>query len=148
MVEVGGADALGSTLNIPLSAGHGDSEYESIYGALIPRILSQHAPELVIVSAGLDLMDGDPLGGMTVSPFGVQRMAASLIASAEECADGRIIFALEGGYDLTNLRNGTQACLDALGSAHLPDWSSTPIDVRTLGDAANVLDTWKTRWTI
>jgi acetoin utilization deacetylase AcuC-like enzyme len=148
ITEAGGPDALGMTLNIPLRAGHGDVEYEAIYGSLVSRVLEQHAPELVLVSAGLDLMQGDPLAGMSVTTQGIQNIASALVSSAARTANGRIIFALEGGYDLTNLRNGTQACLNALNSTEQGLLDPSPFNPVLLGDGQRVLGSWRNRWAI
>ena len=148
LLEVGGAGALGMTLNIPLSAGHGDTEYEAIYATLVSRVLEQHAPELILVSAGMDLMHGDPLAGMNVSAAGVERIASILVANAAAYAEGRVLFVLEGGYDLTNLRNGTQACLSALKAPHRTLGLSAISDPSTLGDGARVLDIWRRYWNL
>ncbi|MEC8022682.1 MAG: histone deacetylase [Myxococcota bacterium] len=144
--DLGGKDAQGMTLNIPLTSGHGDREYVAIYSALVARVLEQHAPELILVSAGLDMMDGDPLGSMAVTPSGVGQVARALIAAAARTAGGRIVFALEGGYDLTNLRNGTQACLEALYTADVGNRTLSPWKESELGDARHVLPVWRTRW--
>ena len=148
IAEVGGPDALGYNLNVPLAAGHGDSEYVAIYGALVSRVLAQFGPELIIVSAGLDLMAGDPLGGMGLTPSGVRKLADTLVAAAGRSCEGRIIFALEGGYDLTNLRNGTQACLDALGAASAAEQSLLDWQPHLFGDGVDVLEVWRSHWTL
>lgn len=112
--DVGDGEGRGTTVNIPLAAGHGDEEYAAIYGGLIPRILRQFEPELILVSAGFDIFSGDPLGQMEVTAEGFGRIASHLKSTAEELCDGRLVMLLEGGYSLSGLRDGVLACLVAL----------------------------------
>jgi acetoin utilization deacetylase AcuC-like enzyme len=112
--EVGEGAGRGATVNIPLAAGHGDEEYAAIYGGLVPRILEQFKPELILVSAGYDIFVGDPLGQMEVTAEGFGRIAGHMKAAAEKLCDGRIVMVLEGGYSLPGLRDGVMACLAAL----------------------------------
>ncbi len=124
--EVGRDAGRGTTLNFPMRAGRGDAEYVALWTAVVPRVLEQFAPQLLLVSAGFDLMDGDPLGGMGVTPRGIADLARALVDSAERLCGGRVVFALEGGYDLDNLRAAADASLAALTeppspSAPLPE---------------------------
>lgn len=146
LTELGGVGAKGTTLNLPLRAGHGDRSYGAIYSGLLGRVLEQFAPQLILVSAGLDLMAGDPLGQMAVTGTGVETLVASLKAAAARTAEGRIVCVLEGGYDLTNLRNGTQACLSALAAE--ADTSLPALDEGKIGDAYDALPLWRQRWTL
>jgi acetoin utilization deacetylase AcuC-like enzyme len=57
-------------------------------------------PEFVLVSAGFDGHKGDPLGGLTYSADGYAAMARHLVGLARRYASGRIVFMLEGGYQL------------------------------------------------
>lgn len=144
--EVGGPNARGATVNVPLSARHGDVPYEAIYGALLPRILEQFRPELLLVSAGFDLMEADPLAMMRVSTDGVEAIATALVAAAERLCDGRIVMLLEGGYDLSNLRDGVTRCLQALSRRALPSLGA--LDERLLGGARSHLATYRAHYTL
>jgi acetoin utilization deacetylase AcuC-like enzyme len=112
--EVGEGPGRGTTLNIPLAAGHGDQEYDAIYGGLVTRAVERFRPDLLLVSAGFDIFVGDPLGGMEVTAEGFARIAAHLRSLADRVCDGRVVFVLEGGYSLAGLRDGVLACLAAL----------------------------------
>lgn len=109
--ETGKGKAVGYTVNVPLSGGHGDAEYVGIYRRIFCPIGKAFRPELLIVSAGFDIYKGDPLGAMRVSPVGFGLLARILINLAEEVCQGRLLVALEGGYDLTGLREGGKAVL-------------------------------------
>jgi acetoin utilization deacetylase AcuC-like enzyme len=144
--ELGIGAGLGATLNCPLPPGTGDGPLEAFYGAVVPRVLDAFAPDLILVSAGFDLMAGDPLGGFDVSLAGVQAIAAHLVAAADRLCGGRVVAVLEGGYDLDNLSGGVQALVDAMARRE-----SAPIaalDPNRLGPAAAHLGAWRTAFTI
>lgn len=73
-------------------------------------IAAEYNPELVLVSAGFDAAEGDPLGGYKVTPEGYARMTYLL----STLADGRVILALEGGYNLTSISRSMAACAKVL----------------------------------
>ena len=76
--------------------GMGDAEYLAAFDACCCRSPAAFAPDLVLVSAGFDAADGDPLGAMRLSPAGYAAMTARLAG----LAGGRLVLALEGGYNL------------------------------------------------
>ena len=69
--EVGHGNGKGTTVNIPWECtGLNDADYLAAFDLIIEPIVRQFSPDIVIVSAGFDAVDGDPLGGMSVSPEG------------------------------------------------------------------------------
>ena len=60
--DIGSGDGLGHTVNIPIEAGATDGDYLEILDAVVVPVLADYAPELVIVSAGFDAHEDDPLG--------------------------------------------------------------------------------------
>ena len=104
----------GYTLNVPLPAGCGDDEYFRVFkDIVIPRV-QKFQPEWILVSAGFDSHRRDPLGGMGVTEEGFAGMAAELVKLADQYAGGKIAFLLEGGYDLSSLKNSVAAVLDTM----------------------------------
>jgi acetoin utilization deacetylase AcuC-like enzyme len=104
--ETGTGDGSGFTFNIPLEMGATDADYDLIYrGAVVP-VLDQFSPQLVLVSAGFDAHERDPLASMRVTTGGYASVVRHLTTAA-----GRTPIALvtEGGYDLGALAE----CLDA-----------------------------------
>lgn len=96
--EVGVGAGAGSNVNVPFDAiGLNDADYLSAFDLILAPIIGQFAPDIVIVSAGFDAIDGDPLGGMCVSPEGYAHMTKRLQSLSSH---GRIVLALEGGYDV------------------------------------------------
>lgn len=112
--EIGGPNALGATLNVGLPAGSRDSDYAAVFDHVFAPKLASFAPDLILISAGFDAFEHDPLAGMRVTHAGFAAMAARLRRSAEQLSNGRIVAVLEGGYDLEGLGGGMTATLNAL----------------------------------
>ncbi|KAJ8076512.1 Histone deacetylase hda1 [Marasmius tenuissimus] len=86
-----------SSVNIPWSEhGMGDADYIHAFQKIVMPIAMEFAPELVIISAGFDAALGDELGGCCVSPAGYAHMTHMLSG----LASGRLVVALEGGYNI------------------------------------------------
>jgi histone deacetylase 6 len=115
--EVGRGKARGRTVNVAWPAGMGDSEYLAAFDRVLLPIANAFAPDLVLVSCGYDAAAGDPLGGMRLSAAGYAAMTQRLCA----IAGGRVVLALEGGYDLEAISSAAAACTSVLlGDAPLP----------------------------
>ncbi|HXT20262.1 MAG TPA: histone deacetylase [Thermoanaerobaculia bacterium] len=109
--ERGRGEGLGATLNVPLPAGCDDGEYAvAIEGTVLPA-LRAFTPEALVVSAGFDAWQGDPLGGMRVTADGFAQWGRWLSGLARECCGGRLVALLEGGYDVPALPRLVEAFL-------------------------------------
>ena len=108
--ETGGGPGRGATVNVPWPGGMGDAEYLAAFDRILLPAASEFAPEIVLVSAGFDAAAGDPLGAMRVTPAGYAQMTARLAT----LAGGRLVLALEGGYDLEAISKSAAACLRVL----------------------------------
>jgi acetoin utilization deacetylase AcuC-like enzyme len=102
--EVGEEEGEGYTVNIPLPAGCGDKEYLRVFREIVIPIATRYEPEWVLVSAGFDPHQRDPLGGMNVTEEGFGAMASMLLELAAKHGGERIAFLLEGGYHLAALK--------------------------------------------
>jgi acetoin utilization deacetylase AcuC-like enzyme len=114
----------GTTLNLSLPGGCGDAEYALLYEQVIAPKLRHFRPQLLLVSAGYDAHHADPIDGslMRLSCAGYALLIAALSDIAAELCDGRIVVALEGGYDLTALSWSVRNSIEALlGEAPTPD---------------------------
>ncbi|CAJ0639835.1 71_t:CDS:10 [Entrophospora sp. SA101] len=108
---VGGENALGKTINIPWPCpGMGDSEYLYAFNNVVMPIAYEFAPDIVLVSAGFDAAKGDTIGKNFVTPNGFAHMTHML----KSLANGKIVLALEGGYNLNSLSNCALACVKVL----------------------------------
>jgi acetoin utilization deacetylase AcuC-like enzyme len=120
--ETGAGPGEGFTVNVPLLAGKSDGDYLFVYRNILGPIARAFKPEFILVSAGFDIMDGDPLGGMQLSDAGIAALAAEIGGLARELCGGRLLFVLEGGYDLLNLASGVKQVLVQLsGAAPAPE---------------------------
>ncbi|HYB96058.1 MAG TPA: histone deacetylase [Vicinamibacterales bacterium] len=90
----------GFTLNIPLTVGTRDAEVERLYGDRVAPTLRDFKPDVLLVSAGFDAHEQDPLGQLRMTTAGFGRLSKMLVDLADELCDGRIVFVTEGGYDL------------------------------------------------
>ena len=112
--ETGRDKGLGYTVNIPLTWGHGDEEYVSIFKKIVLPVARLYRPELILVSAGFDIYKSDPLGDMRVSTEGFAALARILLNAAGELCQGRIVFTLEGGYHVDGQASGIGKILDVM----------------------------------
>lgn len=107
--EVGHADGVGYTLNIPLEAGATDADHALVWHTLIDPRLEAFVPDVILVSAGFDGHDADPLASQQMTTAGYAGWISALRRRAEQSCGGRLALVTEGGYDPEALR----ACLDA-----------------------------------
>jgi acetoin utilization deacetylase AcuC-like enzyme len=112
--EVGVGDGEGYTINVPLSGGQDDRAFGRIFREILVPIARQFNPDIILVSAGFDTFYADPLGTMAVTEQGFAYMTRVLVDLAGEVCDGRLLVALEGGYNLQGLRDGALAVLAEL----------------------------------
>ena len=120
--EIGTGDAEGTIVNIPLQAGVGDEGFRMIYEKIVIPSLERFNPDLIFVSAGYDAHRDDPLANLTLSLTGFDWISRKLInVSNRICAD-KIIFFLEGGYNLEVLKYGvTNSLLALMGIENFDD---------------------------
>lgn len=97
--DTGTGDAVGSTVNVPIPAGVGDAGYREIFDRVLAPFARRFAPELIIVSAGYDAHWRDPLAGECMSLAGFAEWTRGVTQLADELCGGRLLCALEGGYD-------------------------------------------------
>ena len=114
--ETGSGRGMGFTVNVPLEMGATDADYALVYRAAIVPILAQFAPQLVLVSAGYDAHERDPLASMRVTTAGYANIVRLLTSAAGETP---IAFATEGGYDLGALAECLEASFAAIDGAAL-----------------------------
>ena len=107
--ETGAGAGVEFTLNIPLAAGGQDHDYRRVYESQVIPALERFKPEALLVSAGYDAHERDPLGGMRVTTAGFTDLITLLDDAATRLCERRIALITEGGYHLDALR----ACLEA-----------------------------------
>jgi acetoin utilization deacetylase AcuC-like enzyme len=108
----GGPDEQGETLlNVPLPAGCGDREYLAAFAERVEPAVRRFDPQLVLVSAGFDAHEQDPLAHMAVTERGFEELARR---SAQ--LGPRVAAVLEGGYNLETLPDLVEAALEGFGA--------------------------------
>ncbi len=118
--ETGAGPGEGTTLNVPLPAGTPRADYLAAFDAALTDVTSRFSPDFVLVSAGFDVLAGDPLGGMLLEPEDLHLMTRSIIeVGAAECG-GRVVALLEGGYAPKRLGEGAVAVIRALADLEAP----------------------------
>ncbi len=112
--ETGNGEGKGYNINVPLPPGMGDDEYLLIFREVLGPVVEQYKPDCILVSAGFDTYFEDPLGGMKVTPEGFAKMTRFLTDAADRYSDGKIVFILEGGYNLDGLWISTKEVIEEL----------------------------------
>ncbi|GFR41479.1 hypothetical protein Agub_g2170 [Astrephomene gubernaculifera] len=107
--ETGSGAGLGFTVNVPWNgSGVRDADMLAAFRHVLLPVAAEFRPDLVIVSAGFDAVEGDPLGGCRVSPAAYGHFTALLSSLAPT------LLLLEGGYNLSATAAATEACLRVL----------------------------------
>ena len=142
--EAGSGEAEGTTLNIPLPSGCGDAEYEQVFKEIVAPAAKRFKPQLILVSAGYDPHWTDELALMQVSVSGFARMVKIIKELAEELCNGRLVFSLEGGYNLTALAASVKTTLDVLlGNTDIEDRLGQPPYQIAVPDITHLIKTIK-----
>ncbi len=111
--EKGEGDGLGATINVPLPAATPPHRYHERFMTALDEAWAFGRPDFVLVSAGFDVMAGDPLGGQLLEPADLHALTRNLVERVE--ADGiGLVAALEGGYDPARTGQGAVAVIRAL----------------------------------
>jgi acetoin utilization deacetylase AcuC-like enzyme len=104
----------GNTLNMPLEPGSGSQAFRRSWSSLGLPALHSFRPDLILVSAGFDAHERDPLAQIMLQDSDFEWITRELVEyAAEACAD-RLISTLEGGYDLQALASSARAHVTAM----------------------------------
>ena len=116
--ERGEGDGVGATINVPLPAATPPSVYHERFVAGLDEAWAFGGPDFVFISAGFDVMAGDPLGGQLLEPADLHGLTRVIVERTE--ADGiGLVVALEGGYDPARTGQGAVAVIRALAGLDL-----------------------------
>lgn len=112
--ETGAHDTI---VNAPLLAGStGDAFEEALADRILPR-LRDFGPDLILISAGFDAHERDPLGGLRLCEADFSEATKRIMDIADQRCGGRIVSMLEGGYDIDALSFCVSAHVRALTGA-------------------------------
>ncbi len=118
--DAGAGRGRGYTVNVPMERGATDGDYALVFDDIVAPVTSRFKPELVLISAGFDAHEEDPIGGMRLSANGFARLTGQLCAVADDCAAGRVVLVTEGGYHLRALAASLAASLSAMDGGMEP----------------------------
>ena len=112
--EIGAKGGEGYTVNVPLLAGWGDEEYQTVYEEILAPIARRFEPDIILVSAGYDAHWADNISLMRMSISGFARIVEIIRTLANILCNGRLVLALEGGYHQQALALSIAATLKTL----------------------------------
>jgi acetoin utilization deacetylase AcuC-like enzyme len=122
MDETGIGKGEGTTVNFPMAVGWGDEEYLRAFNEVLIPVARGFQPQLILVSAGFDAHWSDQLAMMQASVKGFAQMVMILKELAAELCQGRLVFTLEGGYNLQVVSSSIKAVFDVLlGNSGIDD---------------------------
>ncbi|PAV78503.1 hypothetical protein WR25_09558 [Diploscapter pachys] len=113
VVEIGKGPGKGFTVNVPFSGGvMRDADYLAAWRVIVQPVLDHYQPTFILVSAGFDAAQGHPnaLGGYEISAEMFGYMTKQLM----NYANGKVVLALEGGYDLASISDAAEQCVRVL----------------------------------
>lgn len=93
----------GRIVNVPLPAGTGSAGFRQAFERIILPALSEFRPDIILISAGFDAHEADPLADLRLKTEDYGWVTRKLMEVADECCEGRVVSFLEGGYDLDAL---------------------------------------------
>ncbi|MEE9253089.1 MAG: histone deacetylase [Thermodesulfobacteriota bacterium] len=144
--DVGFDRGAGYTINVPLTPIMGDAEYMKIFNEILTPVIEQYEPEMILVSVGFDTYENDPLGGMNVTPSGFAQQTRFLKEKAQQYCDGRIVYVLEGGYDLDGLWLSTRSVFEELLELNTTDYGDLDAETKADGIIERVEKTLSDYW--
>jgi acetoin utilization deacetylase AcuC-like enzyme len=112
--ETGSGEGKGNIVNVPLPAWCGDEEYLRVFEEVLVPTAHRFQPQLILVSAGYDAHWADQISLMQMTVAGFAQIAVTLNRLASELCQGRMVFALEGGYHTSALAYSIKAMLEVL----------------------------------
>jgi acetoin utilization deacetylase AcuC-like enzyme len=125
--EIGTGAGEGFTVNLPLESGAVSDDYRHVFDSIVVPVVTQFQPDILLVSAGFDAHELDPLATMRLTAETFGAMTMSLAAVADGCCDGRIALVSEGGYHLQALAASLESVVHALERPPSePVWPTSP----------------------
>jgi acetoin utilization deacetylase AcuC-like enzyme len=124
--EIGAGFGRGFTRNVPIAPATPRGEYLRLFQDNLDSVCDAFAPDFILISAGFDVLAGDPLGGQLLEPEDIHDLATRLMARADQACGGRMVAVLEGGYEIRRTGQGAVALLRALAGVGVGDPTLLP----------------------
>ena len=93
----------GFNINVAMEFGTSNDTWVSAFRERLVPAAEAFDPDFILISAGFDAHESDPLGGINVTTEGFAELTRTVLDLADRCCGGRVVSVLEGGYDLTGL---------------------------------------------
>jgi acetoin utilization deacetylase AcuC-like enzyme len=139
--QTGSGAGLGYTLNVPMPAWCGDSEYLKVFDKALLPAARRFQPQIIMVSAGYDTHWADQLAFMQMNTAGFAKISGFLKDLAGELCDGKLLFTLEGGYNVEALAHSIRATFETLmGKTDIGDPIGPAPERSSLPDIDSVID--------
>ena len=148
--EVGKKEGTGFNINAPMPPGCGDEDYLTLFNEVVLPVMEEYKPEMLLISAGQDAYLGDPLASMNLTKQCYARMTELLLEGAEKHCGGKMLFFLEGGYNVDAQASIIYNVLNASSRWGFPlEEDKTPASGRTGEESLKkVIDVQKEFWPI
>lgn len=114
--ETGQGKGSGFTVNVPLCDSCRDADYLYIFEKLVRPLALEYRPELILVSAGFDAHESDPMGFMSLTTRCFGLLTSKVKSLAHEVCGGKVAFFLEGGYNSFFLAQNVMECIGVLAN--------------------------------
>jgi len=114
--QKGKGKGLGFTVNVPFPDSCRDDDYLYAFENLVKPLATKYQPELILVSAGFDAHESDPLGSMGLTTKGYGMLTAEVKTLADTLCNGKVVFFLEGGYNPEFLAKNVLECISVLAA--------------------------------
>jgi len=105
---------VGNILNMPLAAGDGSAAFRSAWSRLGLPAIHSFEPDLILISAGFDAHERDPLAQLEVQDADYHWISGEICDLATDSCQGRVVSLLEGGYDMQALASASRAHVQGL----------------------------------
>lgn len=112
--RVGAGKGEGFNINVPLPSGADDNAIIQAFKDQLVPAADKFKPDLILISAGFDAREGDPLGDFNITDRGFAELTRLIMTLAERHCQSRIVSVLEGGYNTAGLALAVEAHLKEL----------------------------------
>ncbi|MDQ7060907.1 MAG: histone deacetylase [Sulfurimonas sp.] len=110
MKDIGVEDGLGFNYNHRLASGSEDEDILKVYKEKLPPLVEEFNPDIILVSAGYDIHERDPLAGLNITTEGIRRLVSEILT----LKDTPYIFMLEGGYKTRALAQSVRVTVEEM----------------------------------
>ena len=131
--EIGEREGEGYNICLPLPNKTGDTEYLQLFDEIVPKVVQEYDPEIILVSAGYDGLAEDPYGFFSLTPSGFQCISERIKRLAEKVCEGKVAYSLEGGYKFNELGNAFLASI----SPYIPNYQFSKEPEKNLSSSGN-----------